>query len=123
MSSFYYKFVYLFLVVLGLCCYLDVSLVAKSGGCSSLGCASSSLQGLLCRAWAPGPWASAAAWLGRFSPPALEHRLSSSGTRVELLYGMCDLPGPGIKSISPSLASGFFTTNPPGKPKSLLLNT
>ena len=27
-----------------------------------------------------------------------------------------DLPHPGIKSTSPSLAGGFFTTVPPGKP-------
>ena len=27
-----------------------------------------------------------------------------------------DLPNPGIKPVSPALASGFFTTEPPGKP-------
>ena len=27
-----------------------------------------------------------------------------------------DLPRPGIKAVSPALASGFFTTEPPGKP-------
>ena len=27
-----------------------------------------------------------------------------------------DLPDPGIKPISPALAGGFFTTEPPGKP-------
>ena len=27
-----------------------------------------------------------------------------------------DLPQPGIKPSSPALASGFFTTEPPGKP-------
>ena len=27
------------------------------------------------------------------------------------------LPGPVIKSLSPALAGGFFTTEPPGKPK------
>ena len=27
-----------------------------------------------------------------------------------------DLPEPGIKSTSPAMASGFFTTEPPGKP-------
>ena len=27
-----------------------------------------------------------------------------------------DLPNPGIKPTSPALASGFFTTEPPGKP-------
>ena len=28
-----------------------------------------------------------------------------------------DLPDPGIKPTSPALAGGFFTTEPPGKPK------
>ena len=27
-----------------------------------------------------------------------------------------DLPNPGIKSVSPALAGGFFTTEPPGRP-------
>ena len=30
---------------------------------------------------------------------------------------MWDLPGPGIKPMSPALAGGFFTTQPPGKPR------
>ena len=28
-----------------------------------------------------------------------------------------DLPDPGIKPMSPALACGFFTTEPPGKPR------
>ena len=33
-----------------------------------------------------------------------------------------DLPDPGIKTISPVLAGGFFTIEPPGKPnKSLIM--
>ena len=31
-----------------------------------------------------------------------------------------DLPDPGIEPMSPALAGGFFTTEPPGKPKILL---
>jgi len=31
-----------------------------------------------------------------------------------------DLPNPGIKLSSPALAGGFFTTEPPGKPKSMV---
>ena len=27
-----------------------------------------------------------------------------------------DLPGPGIEAVSPALAGGFFTAEPPGKP-------
>ena len=47
---------------------------------------------------------------------ALEHRLNSCGSRAELPHGMWDLPGSGTESISPALAGGFFTNEPPGKP-------
>ena len=33
-----------------------------------------------------------------------------------LLHSPGDLPDPGIKPMSPALAGGFFTTEPPGKP-------
>ena len=29
---------------------------------------------------------------------------------------MWDLPGPGLKAMSPALVGGFLTTAPPGKP-------
>ena len=32
-----------------------------------------------------------------------------------VLFGMWDLPGSGIKSVSPALAGGFLTIRPPGK--------
>ena len=35
-------------------------------------------------------------------------------------HGMWDLPGPGIEPRSPALASGFLTTEPPGKPSHVL---
>ena len=47
---------------------------------------------------------------------ALGHRLSNCGKRAYLLCGMWDLPGPGLKPVSPALAGGFLTTVPPGKP-------
>ena len=28
-----------------------------------------------------------------------------------------DIPDPGIEPVSPALADGFFTTEPPGKPR------
>ena len=43
-------------------------------------------------------------------------RLSSCGSRVQLLRGMWDLPRPGLEPVSPALAGGFSTTAPPGKP-------
>ena len=52
---------------------------------------------------------------------AAEHRLqtrrlSSCGSQAQLLRGMWDLPGPGLEPMSPTLAGGFATTAPPGKP-------
>ena len=51
---------------------------------------------------------------------ALERRLSSCGARASLLRGMWDLPGPGLKPVSPALAGGFLTTAPPGSPGRLV---
>ena len=46
---------------------------------------------------------------------ALEHDLSRVAQGY-LLGGMWDLPGAGIKFVSPALASKFLTTGPPEKP-------
>ena len=43
-------------------------------------------------------------------------RLSSCGSRAQLLRGMWDLPRPGLEPVSPVLAGRFSTTAPPGKP-------
>ena len=43
-------------------------------------------------------------------------RLSSCGSRAQLLCSMWDLPAPGLEPMSPALAGGFLTTAPPGKP-------
>ena len=53
--------------------------------------------------------------------PVVEHRLqtrrlSSCGSRAQLLRGMWDLPRPGLESVSPALAGGLSITAPPGKP-------
>ena len=40
----------------------------------------------------------------------LEHWFSSCGSRVQLLHGMWDLPGPGIKTLFPALAGRFLFT-------------
>ena len=50
-----------------------------------------------------------------------ERRLSSCGAPAELLQGTWNLSGSGIKPVSPELAGGFFTTEPPGKPPGLFL--
>ena len=43
-------------------------------------------------------------------------RLSSCGSRAQLLRGMWDLPGSGREPVSPALAGRLSTTAPPGKP-------
>ena len=43
-------------------------------------------------------------------------RLSSRGSRAQLLRGMWDLPRPGLEPACPALAGRFSTTAPPGKP-------
>ena len=48
------------------------------------------------------------------------HRLSSCGSRAQLLRGMWDLPRPGLEPMSPALAVRFSTTEPPGKPHSVI---
>ena len=58
--------------------------------------------------------------------PAVEHRLqthrlSSCGSRAQLLRGMRDPPGPGLEPVSPALAGRLSTTVPPGKPPHVFL--
>ena len=55
------------------------------------------------------------------APPDAEHRLqmrrlSSCGSRAQLLCGMWDPPRPGLEPVWPALAGRFSTTAPPGKP-------
>ena len=57
------------------------------------------------------------------APPVAGHRLqtrrlSSCGSRAQLLRGMRDLPRPGLEPVCPALAGRFSTTAPPGKPLS-----
>ena len=53
--------------------------------------------------------------LGARASVVMARGLSSCGTRAKLLCGMWDLPGQGMKPVSPALAGGFLTTAPPGK--------
>ena len=43
----------------------------------------------------------------------LEHRLSSCRTWAQLLYGIWNLPRPGIEPMSPVLAGRFLAMVPP----------
>ena len=48
-------------------------------------------------------------------------RLSSYGSRAQLLRGMWNPPRPGLEPVSPSLAGRFSTTVPPRKPSNTIL--
>ena len=87
--------------------------VARASHCGGFSC---------CGAWALGTQASVvvAHRLSSCGPWALECRLSSCGTWAWLLCSMWDLPGPGLKPMSPALAGGFLTTVPPGRSSYLL---
>ena len=70
-----------------------------------------------CGAWALGARASVvvARGLSSCGSWALERRLSSCGAQAQLLRGMWDLPGPGLKPMSSALVGKFLITVPPGK--------
>ena len=46
-------------------------------------------------------------------------RLSSCGSRAQLLRGMWDPPRPGLEPASPALAGRFSATAPPGTPQTI----
>ena len=48
------------------------------------------------------------------------HRLSSCGTRAQLLHSTWDPPRPGLEPVSPALAGRFSTTAPPGKTQNIV---
>ena len=87
-----------------------------------------SVRGLSLAAASGGHSSSRCAGLPPSRPLVAEHRLqtrrlSSCGSRAELLRGMWDLPRPGLEPASPPLAGRFSTTAPPGKPKHGVLTT
>ena len=101
----FYLFIWLLCALFGA---HRLPLVAASGGCSSLPCMGVfSLWLLLLQ--------STGSRCTGFSVAAV-HGLSNCDTRALLLHGMWNLPRSGIKPVSPALAGGFFTTEPPGKP-------
>ena len=88
-----------------------LSLVAVSGGYSSLRCVGFSLRWLLLLQ----STGSRCMGFSSCGSQALEHRLSSCGARAWLLHGMWDLPRPGLEPCPPALAGRFLTTLPSGK--------
>ena len=80
---------------------------------------------LCCGAWAShcgGFSCCRAQALGARASVVVARRLSSCGSRAQLLRGMWGLPGPGLEPLSPALAGRFLTTAPPGKSPECVLN-
>ena len=128
---FFYRFIYIYILQIYLF-YLFIfwlhwvfvaahrlSLVVVSGGYSSLPCVGFLLRRLLSLRSTGSRHAVAVVVAHRLSScgsRALECRFSSCGTRAQLLHGMWDLPGPGLKPMSPALVGGLLTTVALGKP-------
>ena len=112
------KILFIFGCVWSLLLCVDSSLVAASGGYSSLWCVGFSLRWLLLL-WSTG---SRRVGFSSCGSRALERRLSTCGAWAQLPRGMWDLPGPGIEHAPPALAGGFLTTVPPGKSLEFFFN-
>ena len=54
--------------------------------------------------------------LGAQASVVATHKLSSCGPWAQLLWGMWNLPGPGIEPMYHALAGEFLSAVPPGKP-------
>ena len=112
---------YLLLVLLGLCCCMDFSLVVVSGDCShGLLIAAASLVAEH-RLWVVPASVAAAHGLSTCGSWVLEHWLNSCVQELSGSAACGNLPGSGIEPVSPALVGGLFTTEPPGEAFSLLL--
>ena len=96
----FFKFFYLFLAVLGL------SFCARAfSSCGERGPLFIAVRG---------PLTVAASLVEKHRLQT--RRLSSCGSRAQLLHGMWDPPRPGLEPGSPASAGRLSTTAPPGKP-------
>ena len=108
--SFFKIYLFLFLAALGLrCCARAFS------SCREHGLLFVAVRGLTAVASLVAEHRLQARGLSSCGLRTVEHRLSSCGAQAQLLCGMWDLPGSGLKPVSPALAGGFLTTAPPGK--------
>ena len=117
---YFLKSFYFFLAVRGLRCCVGSSLVVMSGGYSCLWCAGSPLQCLL-SFLGRGSRVHGLPWLQHMGSGVAVPRLWSTGS-VAMVHGLSCFLACGIfrdeesNPMSPSLAGGFFITEPPGKP-------
>ena len=108
MINFFNKFIYLFIYFWQRWVFVAARglQLRQAGATLRCGAQASYCGGFFCYgAQALGTWASV----------AVARRFSSCGAQAQLLRGIWDLPGPGLKPVSPALAGGFLTTVPPRK--------
>ena len=116
------NFIYLFLTGLGLHRCVGFSLVAARGGYSLAVLGFLAAASLIVEHGPQGVRLQYLQYMGSVVVVQTQHRLNSCGARAQLLLGRWDLPGPGIEPVSPALAGGFFTTEPPGKLRAVIWN-
>ena len=106
----FFIFIYLFIFIFGCVgsslLHLGFLQLQRVGATLRCGARASPYGGFSCCA----VWA-----LGMRASVVVAHELSSCGAWAQLLRGMWDLPGPGLKPMSPALAGRFLSTAPPGK--------
>ena len=120
---------YLFLLVLGLCCYLKAFPSCREWGYSLLPCGFLIVMASHCVVVELGPqgtWASVVivCGLGSCGLWALESGLCHRGARAWLLRSMWVLPRPGIEPMSPASVGRFLPLDHQGSPENdVSLNT
>ena len=102
---------YVFSLFLHLFIFVDAGSLLLCELSSSCSVRASHCGGFCCRAQAVG-----CTGFCSCGSQALEHGLSSHGTRASLVPSMWDVPRSGIEPTTPTLAGGFFTTESPGTP-------
>ena len=108
-------FIYLFMGVLGLHRCSGFSLVAARRG-DSLFVVCGFLIAVVSLAMSTGSRAPGLYQMWHVDSAAAAPGFESTSTWVWLLQNMWDLSVSRMESVSPALAGGFFTTEPPGKP-------
>ena len=97
-----------------LVCWLLMAVASLGTGSKSMGFGSCSRWVQSCSRWAQ----SCSRWAQLHMWPLGCVGFRSCGAWAWLLCGMWDLPRPGIKPVSPTLAGGFLSTVPPEKSNS-----
>ena len=113
LSFFISLFIFLFIAVLHLCCWVGFSLLAASrgySGCSTQAFSCGGARVLGCVGFSSRSTQTQWLWL------LGSGTWTQCGARAQMLCSMWDLPRPGIRPVSPALAGGCFTTEPSGKP-------